>query len=85
MLAQLVTDEAKPGCKEKWFVHSFLFPLVDPNDYHLDLMIISRLRTYTFVLFKVKSDVKLTWVQRQAVRTRDRCKSSSAVFSKDRG
>jgi hypothetical protein len=28
MLAQLVTDEAKPGSKEKWFVDFHPFPLL---------------------------------------------------------
>jgi hypothetical protein len=53
MLAQLVTDEAKPGSKEKWFVRSFPLPFTLgtlPNDYCPGLVIISRLRTYTFVL-----------------------------------
>jgi hypothetical protein len=48
MLAQLVTDEAKPGSGEKWFADIvFLFLFFFSNS---DL-VISRLRTYTFVVY----------------------------------
>lgn len=59
MLAQLVTDEAKPGSKEKWCVFSRSLSSSFgklPNDCHL-IDNCSRLRTYTFVLFKSKSEV----------------------------
>jgi hypothetical protein len=51
MLAQLVTDEAKPGSKEKWYVDCIrVVPLVSylTSVFWFDDR--SRLRTYTFVL-----------------------------------
>jgi len=57
MLAQLVTDEAKPGSKEKWCVYSrlSLFPLENYLTTAIWFDDRSRLRTYSFVLFKSES------------------------------
>lgn len=51
MLAQLVTDEAKPGSKEKWYVYCIrVVPLVNYLTSVIWFDDRSRLRTYTFVL-----------------------------------
>lgn len=59
MLAQLVTDEAEPGSKEKWCVYSrsLPFPLVNYLTTVIWFNDCSRLRTYTFALFRSKSEV----------------------------
>lgn len=69
MLAQLVTDEAKPGSGEKWSVDCFPLSL---ENFLIATSAIFRLRTYTFVVYSNRGlYAKLTWRQGQALRARD--------------